>query len=392
MRTTRRKFLSHWSGLLIAGGLSAKLAANANAMQDTRATKQTPKTELISNSVITVPEAGYCGWPTITKRSNGELVVAYSGRRESHVCPFGTVELIRSSDNGKNWTWPQTIYDSPIDDRDCGVMETTQGSLLVTSFTSLAYKSSMANLAKWDAGKQKRWSSIDSRISAEQQKKELGTWLFRSVDGGVTWSKRIDSIVNSPHGPIQLRDGRLLYPGKKLWNAKKKIGIAESLDDGKTWNWKTEIPTRDGDSFENYHELHGVEAADGTIVVQIRNHNSVDRGETLQTISTDGGKTFSKPKSIGVWGLPSFLTKLGSGDLLMSYGYRRKPFGNQARLSRDHGQTWSDPMTISSDGSGGDLGYPSTVELSDKTLISVWYEKFSGSSKAVLRMSHWKIG
>lgn len=35
--------------------------------------------------------------------------------------------------------YPRTILDGPIDDRDAGVLETMKGSLLVTTFTSLAY-------------------------------------------------------------------------------------------------------------------------------------------------------------------------------------------------------------------------------------------------------------
>ncbi|MCX8238785.1 MAG: sialidase family protein [Akkermansiaceae bacterium] len=57
------------------------------------------------------------------------------------------------------------------------------------------------------------------------------------------------------------------------------------------------------------------------------------------------------------------MLRLRDGRLLMSYGYRRKPFGNQARLSEDGGTTWSEPIMISGDGVSGDLGYPSTVEL-----------------------------
>ena len=59
----------------------------------------------------------------------------------------------------------------------------------------------------------------------------------------------------------------------------------------------------------------------------------------------------------------------------MSYGYRREPFGNQARVSHNHGKSWSDPITLSDDGVAGDLGYPSTVELGDSMLLTVWYEK-----------------
>ena len=74
-----------------------------------------------------------------------------------------------------------------------------------------------------------------SRISPARRKAELGEWLIRSTDGGKTWSTRLPTIFNSPHGPIQLRDGRLLYAGKKLWTDDKKIGVCESTDDGQTW-------------------------------------------------------------------------------------------------------------------------------------------------------------
>jgi hypothetical protein len=46
---------------------------------------------------------------------------------------------------------------------------------------------------------------------------------------------------------------------------------------------------------------------------------------------------------------------------------------------------------ISGDGAGGDLGYPSTVELDDGSLVSVWYEKFADSPMAQLRMAKWRI-
>jgi Neuraminidase (sialidase) len=139
------------------------------------------------------------------------------------------------------------------------------------------------------------------------------------------------------------------------------------------------------------HELHAVEAADGTIIAQIRNHNAANKGETLQSESKDGGKTWTLPHSIGVWGLPSHLMKLRDGRLVMTYGHRRPPFGNQARLSTDNGQTWSDAIILSGDGAGGDLGYPSTVELADGTLLSVWYEKMKEHPHAVLRQATWKL-
>jgi hypothetical protein len=92
-----------------------------------------------------------------------------------------------------------------------------------------------------------------------------------------------------------------------------------------------------------------------------------------------------------VWGLPSHLLRLTDGRLLMTYGHRRAPLGNQARLSTDHGVTWSEPMILSGDGNSGDLGYPSTVQLADGSLLTVWYELLKGSSRAVLRQARWKL-
>ena len=44
--------------------------------------------------------------------------------------------------------------------------------------------------------------------------------------------------------------------------------------------------------------------------------------------SNDGGRTWSIPRPIGVWGLPSHLLRLRNGRILMTYGYRRAPCGN----------------------------------------------------------------
>jgi len=155
--------------------------------------------------------------------------------------------------------------------------------------------------------------------------------------------------------------------------------------------WLAEIPTRPGDRGEQYHELHAVECASGRLVVQIRNHNETNRHETLQSESTDGGRTWSVPHPIGVWGLPSHLLRLRDGRLLMTYGHRRAPLGNQARFSEDEGRTWSEPMLVSADGASADVGYPSTVELADRTLLTVWYEVLKGDPMAVLRQAKWRV-
>jgi hypothetical protein len=359
-----------------------------------RRAQAAPSAKIDEVRVISRLSHRYHGWPTLARRRSGELLVVCSGGREAHVCPFGRVELIRSHDNGQTWTWPEVVLDGPIDDRDAGVVETAKGTLLVTTFTSLAYEPILAGSASsgWPADKLDRWRAAHERVSAEDRKKALGVWMVRSTDNGVTWSSRYDCLVDSPHGPIQLSDGRLLYAGKDLWRPGERVGVCESKDDGQTWQWLADLPERDGDSHTEYHELHAVETADGKLIVQIRNHNKAHERETLQCESTDGGRTWSKPHSIGVWGLPSHLLRLKDGRLLMTYGHRRAPLGNQARVSEDGGQTWSEPVVISQDGVSGDLGYPSSVQLDNGSLLTVWYEAMSGNPHAVLRQARWTLG
>lgn len=377
LQISRRRFtglsLAASSSLLVPRGLRAASAI-----------------DLIDTKVISPQTNYYHGWPTLTRLETGDLTVVWSGRREGHVCPFGTVEMMQSRDGGESWTFPRTIHDGPIDDRDSGILETANGILIVTSFSSLAYVPQV--LEGGGKIKDPAWQAAHHRIIDEETREgELGTWAFRSTDGGLSFSGRIDTIVNSPHGPCQLGDGRLLYVGKELWTEEKRIGAVESKDDGETWQWLSEIPAREGDKSGDYHELHAIQCASGKVVAQIRNHNEANKGETLQTESADGGKTWSPPHSIGVWGLPSHLLRLRDDRLLMSYGYRRKPFGNQARISEDEGTTWSEPLVISGDGIGGDLGYPSTAELDDGSFVSVWYEKLATSPMAQLRQARWRL-
>src|SRR5262249_46147986 len=147
---------------------------------------------------------------------NGQLLLVYSGGREAHVCPFGRVEMMVSNDDGRTWGWPRVLLDGDIDDRDAGVLETARGTLLVSTFTSLAYervleaaeKKAAGSPAAWTPERLKSWQAARDRLTSEQRQAQLGQWMIRSTDGGVTWSPRYSSIVNSPHGPIELSDGR----------------------------------------------------------------------------------------------------------------------------------------------------------------------------------------
>ena len=92
-----------------------------------------PTIDVLETKTISHTPEHYHGWPTLARAADGKLWVAYSGGREAHVCPFGRVEIMQSADNGQSWTWPRTIYDGPLDDRDAGVMCARNGSIFVTT-------------------------------------------------------------------------------------------------------------------------------------------------------------------------------------------------------------------------------------------------------------------
>ena len=176
MPINRRDMLKTTAGLAGAACLTAPKRALADS-----------QFEIDSITTISSQPQLYHGWPTLARTARGELLVVCSGGRESHVCPFGRVELIRSKDGGNTWSFPRVLLDGPIDDRDAGVLVTAKGTILVTTFTSLAYDepTMQKKLASFSPQRRKRWLGAHQRISAEQRKQELGCWMIRSTDGEI---------------------------------------------------------------------------------------------------------------------------------------------------------------------------------------------------------------
>src|SRR3954468_9475210 len=167
MPTSRRCFLSRVA--LAAAALPLARAARAAA----------PQLIPIETKVISQQPEYYCGWPTVCRQASGTLIVVWSGGREAHVCPFGRTDSMTSDDDGETWTWPRTLIDGAIDDRDAGVMETKNGTLIVTNFTSLASVPLLAKSASWPEAKRRAWEAVQARLSDEARQAELGEWALR---------------------------------------------------------------------------------------------------------------------------------------------------------------------------------------------------------------------
>lgn len=76
----------------------------------------------------------YFAWPTVAKLQDGTLAFVASGFRMRHVCPFGKVVICYSRNQGKTWSPPAVLIDTPLDDRDSGILPYGEKSVIVTSF------------------------------------------------------------------------------------------------------------------------------------------------------------------------------------------------------------------------------------------------------------------
>jgi hypothetical protein len=78
------------------------------------------------------------------------------------------------------------------------------------------------------------------------------------------------------------------------------------------------------------------------------------------------------------------------GSVVVTYGRREEPFGIRAVVSKDGCRTFGEEMILSQTWVG-DLGYPATVELSDGSFISVYYQRYENDDRTSILYTKWKI-
>ena len=314
--------------------------------------------------VICKQPGRYIGWPTIARTKRGELLAVFSGDRDEHVCPWGKTHLVRSGDDGETWSRPVIIRDSPLDDRDAGIIETARGTLLVSWFTSVAFESDV------------RYREHAAGIPAETRKRFLGNWVMRSEDGGRSWEDPVRVNASAPHGPVQLRDGRILYLGTGRLDGERTIVAEESADDGRTWKVIGTVSHPPETAHRGLGEPHLAETAGGRLVGLFRVGGEDMSGRFLyQADSEDGGRTWTPARVAPMLGFPPHLIPLRDGLLLVVYGRRLPPYGQRACLGSDGGASWdAENERVVQTAPNDDLGYPASAQLADGSIVTIFYQ------------------
>ena len=236
-------------------------------------------------------------------------MVVFSGNRDEHVCPYGKTELIRSSDQGQTWSEPEVINNTPLDDRDAGLLQLINGTLVMTSFTAATvdqldhYRNMLDEGipgARWTALQVDSWERHCSKVMPETRERWLGAWTRRSTDGGYTWEAHVDSIVSAPHGPGQTADGTLIYTGTAMVDGCRRVLCAESRDEARSWQIVGTVLSVDEYANQglNFNEPHVIEVDDGALLCVMRTDNS--RQGLYSCRSVDGGHSWSAAQPTGM--------------------------------------------------------------------------------------------
>ena len=194
-----------------------------------------------------------------------------------------------------------------------------------------------------------------------------------------------------PMGMKRLSDGTLLAAGYVPFKSaagrdKTTAAFLSSRDAGKTWTYLSHISNENPFDFS---EPDVIETRDGRLITLLRSdwdlipveqrpeEAKVGYGYFLyQTESSDGGRNWSEPVRLDLWGHPPYLLRLASGNILLVYGYRRAPWEIRAILSRDEGRTWdmASLRTVHTFNPGNlDMGYPVAIQLEDGSIVCAFY-------------------
>ena len=328
----------------------------------------------------------YSAFPSIVRRSDGELIVAFRRAPErralgetkySHTDPNSHLVLVRSRDGGKTWSYePELLHAHPFGgSQDPCMVQLHDGTLVCTSYG---------------------WALLDADFAAKLSESLrhgnfafLGGYVLRSKDSGRSWQGPFypphvgaDNTTDIFGRPVPAynrgalcegRDGRLYWvvaanTGTKPRRSETHLLI--SSDQGESWNYSCPVAT---DPKVTFNETSLYETPKGDLVAFMRTADFDDHAVVAR--STDHGKTFQPWQDAGFQGHPHYALRLPDKRVLLAYGYRHAPFGIRARLLDAECTNFATAREIilREDGGNGDLGYPWATMISQNRALVVYY-------------------
>ncbi|MDO8538862.1 MAG: sialidase family protein [Opitutaceae bacterium] len=377
-------------GLLALIAFAAISAASA-AASGAAATK-------VRDLVLYQDETFYSAFPSVVRRPDGELIVAFrrapsrrvlGEKSEGHVDPNSYLVMVRSPDNGETWTRePELIYAHAFGgSQDPCLLQLRDGTLLCASYGwQFIHPDAVAKL------KQPYLQNKPGVIF-------LGGYLVRSTDGGASWRGPIYpphipvDVNHDPYGrPVpaynrgalfEAKDGRILWvvaANDSLAPRKTSTHLLTSTDKGTSWHYAAPVAV---DPKITFNETSVYETPRGDIVAFLRTAGLDDQACIAR--SPDGGKTFQPWQSMGFQGHPLHALRLPDNRVLLTYGYRHAPFGIRARILNSECTDFATAteIVLRDDGGTSDIGYPWAVVLDERRVLVVYYFNLKNGTRHI---------
>jgi sialidase-1 len=352
-----------------------------------------PTLRKLNDIIVYQDEHFYSAFPSIIRRPDGELIVAFRRAPErrklgesstTHTDPNSYLVLVRSRDEGRTWSpSPQLIFAHPFGgSQDPCMLQLRDNSIVCSSYGWCLLN---PNAAKPMTNSLKHGNFVF-----------MGGYLLRSKDAGHTWDgpavpppvpgeTGVDafgkSVAAFNRGAMcETRDGKLFWvvaASRNLSPRRTETHLLVSSDKGATWQYSCPVAVDDQVTF---NETSLYETPKGDLVAFMRTANFDDH--TTIARSVDGGKSFQKWEDAKFQGHPHFALRLPSKSVLLVYGYRHPPFGIRGRVLEPECTDFASAaeIVLRDDGGNGDLGYPwATMVSNDRALVVYYFNRADGT-------------
>lgn len=341
----------------------------------------------------------YVSFPCLAKFPDGKIVCAFRHALErqkeygrvTHVDPTAKLVYLESDDNGKSFSGDlNVIIDTERSEQDPCLNVLSDGRI-IASYFEWELVPIGEGAKKWGEADFKRYGRT---LHDKYDCFHIGIAYSISDDNGATWKHyptlRMEGlpVCSGVRGNIiELDDGSLLMPyyGCLKHGEANRVGLLKSTDRGETWSHLS-VMAFDRFRRKQFLEPNIFRTRSGKIIGLFRTQSDffkpgVKFDDTYLNlhvaVSEDNGNTFKPVKEIpNCWtSSPVHALQLQSGNVLLSYGYRKSPFGIRVRVCNgeltDIDQ--SEEIIIRDDAPNGDLGYPHAIQLDNGDILVVYY-------------------